>query len=63
SWIRNLSAWKAWPEYRRWWFRVADRRAARRASRLLANSVAVARDYERWAGLVEGAVEVVFNGV
>jgi hypothetical protein len=23
--VRNLSAWKTWPEYRRWWMRPADR--------------------------------------
>jgi glycosyltransferase involved in cell wall biosynthesis len=62
-WVRNLSAWKTWPEYRRWWLQAADRRAARRASLVLANSLAVARDYERWAGLGDGTVDVVVNGV
>ena len=63
GWVRNLSTWKTWTEYRRWWVRAADRRAARRASRLLANSRAVARDYERWAGLAEGSLQVLVNGV
>lgn len=61
--IRNLSAWKTWPEYRRWWFRLADRRAARIADVLLANSRAVATDYEAWAGLERGRVDVIPNGV
>ncbi len=61
--VRNLSEWKTWPEYRRWWLRAADRRTSRTASRLIANAEAVACDYGRWVGLPREQVTVVPNGV
>ncbi len=61
--VRNLSAWKTWPEYRQWWFRIAERQAARRASVVTGNARAVVDDYVQWTGVPEDRCSVVYNGI
>jgi glycosyltransferase involved in cell wall biosynthesis len=61
--VRNLSHWKSWPEYRRWWYRAADRTAASLSDRILANSRAAAADYVRWLARQSIHVTVIPNGL
>jgi glycosyltransferase involved in cell wall biosynthesis len=61
--IRNISAWKTWPQYRSWWFRLADRLAAPLNDVIVANAQAVADDYAAWSGVDPGKIRVIRNGV
>jgi glycosyltransferase involved in cell wall biosynthesis len=61
--IRNVSAWKTWPQYRAWWFRLADRLAAPVNDVIVANAQAVADDYAAWSGVDPGKIRVIRNGV
>ncbi len=61
--IRNLSMWKSWPGYRKWWYRAADRKAASLSDRIFANSRAAALDYARWVRSDSVAVDVIANGL
>jgi glycosyltransferase involved in cell wall biosynthesis len=61
--VRNLSRWKTWPEYRRWWMRLADRLSAPLNDCLVANAQAVAADYQGWASVSSEQVRVIANGV
>ena len=61
--IRNLSTWKSWPEYRRWWYWLADRASAALTDEIFANSRAAAVDYARWLRRDDLEVGVVSNGV
>lgn len=60
--VENLSAWKTWPEYRRWWYRAADRLAARTCDRVVANAQALVADYAAWAGVLPERMRIVPNG-
>lgn len=61
--IRNLSTWKSWPEYRKWWYRPADRLAASSVDSIFANSQAAARDYARWVRRPDLEVLTILNGL
>lgn len=61
--VRNLSAWKTWSTYRRWWFRSAERLAAALVDVIVANADAVAEDFVAWSGCSGDRVRVVSNGV
>jgi glycosyltransferase involved in cell wall biosynthesis len=61
--VRNLSTWKSWPEYRKWWYRAADRTAAALSDSVFANSRAAARDYCRWLDRESVVVDVIENGI
>jgi len=61
--VRNLSAWKAWPEYRRWWYRPADRGAAALSDGVVVNARALINDYAAWAGVQPEKIHVVPNGI
>lgn len=61
--VRNLSEWKAWPEYRHWWYRPADRGAAALSDVVVVNARALADDYARWANASPRKIRVVPNGV
>lgn len=61
--VRNLSEWKAWPEYRHWWYRPADRGAAALSDHVVVNARALADDYAAWAGVSLERIRVVPNGI
>ena len=61
--VRNLAAWKTWPENRHWWYRAADRNAAALADQVMVNAAALVPDYARWARCDPGLIRVVVNGV
>jgi glycosyltransferase involved in cell wall biosynthesis len=61
--VRNLSIWKTWPEYRRWWMRLADRLSAPLNDVIVANSQAVVSDYARWAAIGSEKMRVIINGI
>jgi glycosyltransferase involved in cell wall biosynthesis len=61
--VRNMSSWKSWPGFRRWWYRSADRFAAKLSDVVFANSRAAAVDYIRWTGLSDLEVDVLWNGL
>lgn len=60
---RNISDWKTWDCYRRWWVRPAEFLAARAHQTLLGNALAVARSYAAWIRTSPGRVQVVHNGI
>ena len=61
--VRNLSAWKSWPEYGRWWFRRVDRLAARLCGIIVVNARAVRDDFVQWSGVNKDRVVVIPNSV
>lgn len=61
--VRNLSAWKAWPEYRHWWYRPADRGAAALSDHVVVNARALVDDYAAWTGASRERIRVVPNGI
>lgn len=61
--VRNLSAWKTWPEYRHWWYRPIDRLTAAMSDVIVANANAVARDFEEWSGCGLNLMRVLPNAV
>ncbi|MCU0290721.1 MAG: glycosyltransferase [Thermoanaerobaculaceae bacterium] len=61
--VRNLSAWKVWPEYRRWWYRLADRRAAHLSDLVVVNAQTLVADYAAWAGVRPEKLHVIPNGI
>ena len=61
--VRNMSTWKSWPEFRRWWYWLADRIAAPLNDAIFANSQAAADDFINWTGLEDQKIEVVHNGL
>ncbi|MGV8038522.1 MAG: glycosyltransferase [Thermoanaerobaculaceae bacterium] len=61
--VRNLSAWKAWPEYRHWWYRPADRGAAALSDHVVVNARALVDDYAAWTGASREKIRVVPNGI
>jgi glycosyltransferase involved in cell wall biosynthesis len=60
--VENLNAWKTWPEYRQWWYRLADRLTARICDRVVANARALVADYAAWAKAVPERMRIVPNG-
>jgi len=60
--VRNMSTWKSWPGFRRWWYWPADRLAVSLSDVVFTNSQAAASDFARWTRLPGLAVEVVPNG-
>ncbi|MCK5439903.1 MAG: glycosyltransferase, partial [Gemmatimonadetes bacterium] len=61
--VRNMSTWKSWPGFRRWWYWLADRLTAPLNDVIFANSQAAANDFVRWTRLRDLPVEVVPNGL
>ena len=61
--VRNMSTWKSWPGFRRWWYWLADRLTAPLNDVIFANSQAAADDFVRWTRLSDLLVEVVPNGL
>jgi glycosyltransferase involved in cell wall biosynthesis len=61
--VRNMSTWKSWPGFRRWWYWLADRVTAPLNDVIFANSQAAANDFVRWTRLPDLPVEVVPNGL
>lgn len=61
--VRNISAWKRWPQYRHWWYRAADRCSAPLNSVIVGNSQAVADDFAIWSGAARSSLRVIHNGV
>ena len=61
--VRNMSTWKSWPGFRRWWYWLADRLTAPLNDVIFANSQAAANDFVRWTRLPDLPVEVVPNGL
>jgi len=61
--VRNMSTWKSWPGFRRWWYWPADRLTAPLNDVIFANSRAAANDFVRWTRLPDLPVEVVPNGL
>jgi glycosyltransferase involved in cell wall biosynthesis len=61
--VRNMSTWKSWPGFRRWWYWLADRLTAPLNDVIFANSRAAANDFVRWTRLPDLPVEVVPNGL
>lgn len=61
--VRSMSRWKTWPEFRRWWYRRADRTAANLSDVIFANSQAAADDFVHWTGIGHGDICVVSNGL
>lgn len=61
--VRNMSTWKSWPGFRRWWYWLADRLTAPFNDVIFANSRAAANDFVRWTRLPILPVEVVPNGL
>jgi glycosyltransferase involved in cell wall biosynthesis len=61
--VRNMSTWKSWPEFRRWWYWLADRIAAPLNDVIFANSQAAADDFVNWTGLEDQKIEIVHNGL
>lgn len=61
--VRNLSAWKSWPEYGHWWYRRADGRAAALSDLVVVNAQALVADYATWARVSPGKLRVVPNGI
>ncbi len=61
--VRNMSEWKGWPEYRQWWFRAADHRAALLSDLVVVNARALAADYAAWARVGPERLRVVPNGI
>lgn len=61
--VRNMSEWKAWPEYRHWWYRAADHRAALLSDAVVVNAHALVADYAAWARVGPERLRVVPNGI
>ena len=61
--VRNMSEWKDWPEYRHWWYRAADHRAALLSDLVVVNAHALAADYAVWARVGPEKLRVVPNGI
>ncbi len=61
--IRNMSSWKSWPEFRKWWYWPADRLTTPLCDVVFANSRAAADDFMRWTKIRGLEVAVVWNGL
>ena len=61
--VRNMSTWKSWPGFRRWWYWLADRLTAPLNDVIFANSRAAANDFVRWTRRPDLPIEVVPNGL
>jgi glycosyltransferase involved in cell wall biosynthesis len=61
--VRSMSRWKAWPEFRRWWYWIADRVTAPLSDVIFANSRAAATDFVGWIRTDHEEIRVIPNGL
>ena len=59
----SLSGWKRGYQGGRWWYRAADRAAARLWDAVVANSRAAAEDFASWVSLPRDTIHVIHNGI